>query len=526
MVTELTTDIETLDDIKKVLTSFSKKEEAYKAEIKILKEQIRSLQDKIFGRKTEKIHIDDGQLYLFDFPEPQAPAEDTPEEDITIGPHKRKKRGRKAIPDHLPRVEVIHDLKDDEKQCQCGCEKSYIGEDVSEQLDIIPSKMRVIRNIRYKYACKNCEGVDDDGPTVVIAPMPEQIIPKSIATPGLIAHVLTAKFVDALPFYRQEKQFKRMDIEIPRATMCGWAIKAADACEILLQMFKNDILSGPLINIDETTVQVLNEPGKTPQSKSYMWVFRGGPPGKSSVLFQYHPTRSGDVPALFLKGYKGIVQTDGYSGYNFLDHTPDILHVGCLAHARRKFMDVTKAARKIKKKKQKTGNADIALNYIGQLYKIEKDVKGQNLSPDELYELRQKKSVPILNEFKKWLEAIVDKTPPKGLLGKAIKYSLNQWHRISAYTEDGIIRLDNNVAENAVRPFVIGRKNWLFNSTPEGASASADLYSLIETAKANELEPYAYLKYLFTHIPNAMTTENFRALMPQYLDKSKISKNN
>lgn len=524
MVTEFTADIESLEDVKKVISAFLRKEENYKSEIKILKEQILSLQDKLYGRKTEKIHKHDGQLDLFNMLEPEPPAK--VEEEITVGPHKRKKRGRKAIPDNLPRVDVVHDLNDDEKQCQCGCMKTRIGQDVSEQLDIIPSKIQVIRNIRYKYACKKCEGVEDEGPTVVIAPMPEQLIPKSIATPGLIAHVLIAKFVDALPFYRQEKKFKRIGVDIPRATMCGWAIKAAEACEILLQMIKDEILSGPLINIDETTVQVLKEPGKTPQSKSYMWVFRGGTPDKPAISYQYHPTRAGDVAASFLKGYKGVVQTDGYSGYNFLDHADDILHVGCLTHSRRKFVDVTKAAGRYKKKTEKESNADIALRYISALYQIEREVKDQNLSPDKLHELRQKKSVPILKEFKKWLDHMVDKTPPKGLLGKAITYSLNQWHRISAYAETGFARPDNNLAENAIRPFVVGRKNWLFNAIPEGASAGAAIYSIIETAKLNDLEPYAYLRHLFTHIPEAMTTEDFKALMPQYIDKSKISKIN
>ena len=514
---------ENTSELKQKLISL---EQYYEKEIRLLKEQIRFLQDKLFGRKTEKIHRDDGQLYLFDIPEPEVPAEDSPEDEITVGTHKRKKRGRKPLPENFPRVDVIHDLSDAEKQCQCGCQKSCIGEEVSEQLDIIPAKIQVIRNIRYKYACKNCEGVDNDDPTVVTAPMPEQLIPKSIATPGLLAYIITAKFVDALPFYRQEKQFRRLGIEISRANMCRWTIKVSDACEILLQMFKDEILSGPLINIDETTVQVLKEPGKTAKSKSYMWIFLGGQPGKPVCLYQYHPGRNGDIAASFLKNYKGAVQTDGYVGYNFLTGKSDILHVGCLAHARRKFVDVTKAAGSLKNKTRVKGNADIALRYIRKLYKIERKVKEQNLSPEAVFEVRQKKAVPILKDFKKWLESIVDKTPPKGLLGKAVTYSLNQWDRLFAYTANGLVKPDNNAAENAIRPFVIGRKNWLFNSTPEGASASADMYSLIETAKANDIEPYAYLRYLFENIPTAMTKEDFKSLMPQYLDKSKLPCNN
>ena len=312
-------------------------------ENKILQEQVKNLQDKLFGRKSEKTYKDDGQLSLFDIPD--LPMSKEPEQ-VTIPEHTRKKRGRRPLPENLERIEVVHDLTEEEKQCKCGCQKSRIGQEESEQLDYIPAKVQVIKHIRYKYACKNCEGVEDDSPTVSIAGMPEQIIPKSIATPGLLAHILTAKFADALPFYRQEKQFLRMGIELPRATMCNWGMKVAISCEILLMMMEDEIIKGPMINMDETTVQVLQGPRK---SKSYMWVFKGGPPDKPIILFQYHPTRSGDVASAFLKNYKGIVQTDGYNGYNFLEGKKDILHVGCWVHARRKFKEVTKAAGNKKK---------------------------------------------------------------------------------------------------------------------------------------------------------------------------------
>lgn len=474
-------------------------------ENRILQEQIKNLQDKLFGRKSEKTVKDDGQLSLFDIPEPDVIPEAP--ESVTIAEHTRKK-GRKPLPDNLPRIEVIHDLSDEEKQCGCGHTKERIGQESSEQLEYIPAKVRVIRNIRYKYACKNCDGVEDDGPTVSIARMSEQIIPKSIATPGILAHILTAKFADALPFYRQEKQFLRMGIELPRATMCNWGMKVADACDILMGMMREDILNGPMINIDETTLRVIQGPRK---SNSYMWVFKGGPPGQAIILFQYHPTRSGDVASAFLKKYKGIVQTDGYNGYDFLETRKDILHVGCWVHARRKFKEVTKAAGN---KKNSTGNAGTALNYISRLYKIEKEARQNELTPKLLHEQRQSQSVPILKEFRKWLDARVEKVPPKSLLGKAINYTLNQWHRLIRYTEDGIIKPDNNTVENAIRPFVVGRKNWLFSNTPQGADASAVIYSLVETAKACGHDPFWYLKYLFERLPEAMTTEDYQSLLP------------
>ena len=381
------------------------------------------------------------------------------------------------------------------------------------------AKKQVIRNIRYKYACKNCEDFEDDGPTVSIARMPEQMIPKSMATPGLLAHVLTAKFGDALPFYRQEKQFARIGVELPRSTMCNWTIKVSQACEILMGFMHAQILKCPVVNIDETTVQVLKVPNR---SKCYMWVFKGGTPDKPIILFQYHPTRSGDVASQFLNGYQGIIQTDGYAGYNFLDTITGIIHVACWVHSRRKYTDVLKAAG-IKKGTPSNGNAGTALKYISKLYKIEKQAKEKELSAEEIYRERQEKAVLLLNEFKKWLDVKVEQVPPKSLLGKAINYTLNQWNRLIWYTEDGRVCPDNNVVENAIRPFAIGRKNWLFNCTPEGASASACIYSLIETAKANGLEPYWYLKYLFEHLPEAMTADEFMALMPQNIDKTLLA---
>lgn len=519
MNTDSLQDINDVKKLKEFIISFveesSKKERRYQAEIKILNEQIKSLQQQLFGKKTEKIHQDDKQRSLFeDLPEPDCSVSEEPEE-ITIGPHTRKKKGRRPLPDNLPREEVIHDIEEHEKLCGCGCTKIRCGREVSEQLEIIPAQMRVIRNIRYKYACKNCEGVEDQGPAVTIARMPEQIIPKSMATPALLAHILTAKFADALPFYRQEKQFKRLGVDLPRSTMCNWAIKVAQACDLLMEFMQKEILQSSVIGIDETTVQVIKEPKR---SKCYMWVFKRGTPDKPVIIFQYHPTRAGEVAANFLNGYQGFVQTDGYAGYNFLDDVTGIIHVACWVHARRKFVAVNKAAG-TRKGQPPTGKATTALKYISKLYKIEKQARELNLSPEQLAQKRQDEAVPILKEFKKWLNVTVEKVPPKSLLGKAIGYTLSQWHRLILYTESGLVKPDNNAVENAIRPFVVGRKNWLFSYTPEGAAASACIYSLIETAKANGLEPYWYLKYLFENLPEAMTADDFKVLMPQNVDK-------
>ncbi|GBE11745.1 transposase IS66 family protein [bacterium BMS3Abin13] len=513
MISDVSTLPDTPDSLKGIVIALQGEiaalHDRYERETRLLHEQIRLLRAQLYGRRSEKVVPADGPrpLPLFDLPEPPA---DEEEEEVRVPAHTRKKRGRKPLPEDLPRVVEVHDIDDADKVCACGCDLQQIGEEVSEQLDIIPAKVRVIRHIRPKYACPKCEGVEDDGPTVKIAPVQPQIIPKSIVSPGLLAHIMTGKFIDHTPFYRQEKQLVRLGVDVSRTSMCRWAMQAASACRPLLNLLEEELLAGPFINIDETTVQVLQEPGRSPTTKSYMWIFRRGDPRKPVLLYQYHPTRSGDVANAFLRGFQGTVQTDGYAGYDFLDHTEGIRHIGCWAHARRKFTDVTKA----QGKSRKAGAADKALSYIKKLYRLEKTARDNKYSPEQIYRMRQQEARPILDDFEKWLAKKKLQTPPKGLLGKAVAYTLNQWHRLIGYTEDGNLTIDNNMAENSIRPFVIGRKNWLFSGTPEGAEASALLYSLIETVKANKLEPYAYLRYIFEKLPLASSLEDYEALLP------------
>ena len=500
------------DDPQELKRIIETQQRRYEREIDLLREQIRLLYARIFGKKSEKGKVDPSsvQLPLFDMPEPEV----EPEKETTEVPaHTREKAGRKKLPENLPRVEVVHDIPEEEKVCACGGEMSRIGEDVSEKLDIIPAVIRVIRHIRPKYACKHCEGIESEGSVVKIAPVPKQIIEKGIATAGLLAHILTAKFCDALPFYRQERQFTRLGVKLPRATMCNWAMKATHACEPLLTMLGQLIRSGPLINSDETTVQVLAEPGRAPTTKSYMWIFRGGPAEKPALVYHYAPSRSGDVAASFLQGYKGIVQTDGYAGYDYLDKLPNVFHAGCWAHARRKFMEAKKGSGK----GNKTGSVDIALSYIRKLYAVEHEGSKKGYKPEQMRILRQEKSKPILDDFYRWISKKSLQVVPKSLLGVAVNYTLKQWHRLVEYCDHGVATPDNNAAENAIRPFVVGRKNWLFAGTPAGATASACLYSLIETAKANGLEPYKYLRYLFEKLPFAITEDDYRKLLPQNL---------
>jgi transposase len=486
-----------------------------------LEERIRLLNSVIFGAKSEKSKqiAKQDQYTLFDeagLPEPQKPQG----ESVIVPAHERKKPGRRPIPADLPRKDVIHDLPESEKVCVCGCAMTKIGEEVSEKLDIEPARVLVERHIRYKYACRGCEGVESQaqglGGAVKLAPLPAQLIPQGIVTPGLLAYTLAAKFVDALPFYRQEAQFARLGVDISRATLCNWARLVGKAIEPLIELLRIEIRSGPIIAMDETRVQVLKEPGRANTSQSYMWVMRGGPPEKPAVLFHYAPSRCGKVAKELVGDFRGYLQTDGYLGYESLGEQENICHIGCLAHVRRKFNDVLKAAGK----GAKPGTAKAVLEYLSEIYRLEAQALAAGLSPVQIADMREAKVGPILGEIEALLDVAALKSPPKSLLGAAVRYARNQWDRILAYLEDGRLRPDNNLTENAIRPFAVGRKNWLFSGSPRGAESSAAIYSLIETAKANGLEPYAYLRALFEHLPSAQTQEARKALLPQHLDRS------
>jgi transposase len=321
-------------------------EQKYQEKIHYLEERIRLLQNELFGRKSEKHYPDDHrQLPIFQPLQPDS-ADAFQDDTIVVAEHKRTKRGRRPLPKDLPRIEVIHDLAEEEKVCPCGAALSRIGEEICEKLDYVPAKIRVEKHIRYKYACKSCEGVEDDGPTVKIAPVPPALIPKSNATEGLLAHIIVSKFADGLPLYRQEKIFSRLGIDLPRATMANWGVQTAGQCSPLMDMLEKQLYSGPLINMDESPLQVLKEPGRANTNKSYMWVFCGGPPGHPTVLYRYHPTRSGEAALTFLDGYRGYIQSDDYNGYDYLGRKEGVVHLGCWAHVRRKFFDVVKVRKK------------------------------------------------------------------------------------------------------------------------------------------------------------------------------------
>ncbi len=513
-----------VDQLRALVVELHQERHEDKIEIRYLNEKIKQLIHQLYGRKSEKLFPDDHseQSSLFDDAGTSDNAEPASvDEIITVPSHTRKKKGgRKILSQNLPCIEIEHDITESEKQCGCGSQMIRIGQETSERLEMVPAHFWVERHIRPKYACKNCEGVesDDSSSNVKIAACPPQLLPKTISSPSLLSHVFVAKFCDSLPFYRQETQFLRLGFSLTRATMCNWAIKVAEKCKPLIDLLHQEILSGPLINIDESWFQVLKEEGRSPESNSFIWVYRGGIPDRLAVIYRYNASRSGTEAREFLGDYRGNILTDGYSGYDFLDIREGIVHAGCWAHVRRKYIEVT-GSKNVKNKLNLSGmgKAGKALQFIQELYAIEANAKKRGLGPELLRVERQLKSKPILDEFREWLTDNGPQIAPKSLLGKAFIYTQSQWHRLIKYLDDGTISIDNNWAENAVRPFVVGRKNWLFADTIDGAKANAALYSLIETAKCNGLEPYQYFCYLFEKLPVAQNEDQLKTLLPMNL---------
>ena len=319
---------------------------------------------------------------------------------------------------------------------------------------------------------------------------------------------MVSKYQDALPLYRQEEILKRIGVDIPRATLASWTIKTGVLVQPVINFLQDRLLAYPILAMDETPVPVLKEPGKTAESQSYLWVQRGGPPDQPIVLFDYDPGRGAQVPLRLLAGFKGILQTDGYAGYNAVVRAQGLIHAGCLAHCRRKFDEVIKAQGKHRKK----GLAEEGLAQIQKLYAVEKAAR--DFTPEDRYAYRRTHAQPLWESLHTWLTTHRPTVPPQTALGKALTYLHNEWDKLNVYLTDGRVEIDNNKTENALRPFCVGRRNWLFSDTVAGVTASANLYSLIETCKANGLEPYAYLRRLFTELPQAETLEAIEALLP------------
>ena len=392
---------------------------------------------------------------------PQTPDEHDDDTDSgkASGEKKKPKRGhRRALPPELPRIEHVIDVPEEQRVCDCGTPMVRIGEDVSEQLDIVPMQIRVIRTVRPRYACPK----GDQAP--VQMPAPAQVLPRSNFSAGFLAMLAVVKYVDGLPLARFEKVLARHGVEVPRQSLARGLIKLAQALQPLHNLARDALLDSPVIYMDETTVQVLKEPGRSPTSTSYMWVQRGGPPGKPVVLFDYHSSRSGQIPVRLLEGWQGYLMTDGYEGYAPVARTMGIEHLACAAHARRKFVEAKRSS-----PNGKSARADHALDLFGQLYRIEARLK--EASDAERFEARQTRSLPVLQKLRAWLDDTLPVVTPKSKLGEALGYLHKVWSRLVRYTERGDLPIDNNPAESAIRPFVVGRKAWLFSDTPAGAHA-------------------------------------------------------
>ncbi|MBN2564743.1 MAG: IS66 family transposase [Candidatus Eisenbacteria bacterium] len=482
-----------------------------------LREQLLLLRQKHFGASSER--LSEEQLLLMLQAEGARAAREVPEPAagaVTVKEHQRGHGGRRPLPEAWPRIEVLHDLPEDQKICpQDGQPLKRIGEEISEQLSYTPAQMRVLRHVRPKYACPVCE----EG--VAIAPPPPQLIPKSMAAPSLLAHVAVSKYADAVPLYRQTKVLERHGADLPRSTLASWMIRSGEAVQPLINLSRDVLLQGFMMQCDETRQKVLKEPGKSAQSWSYIWAQRGGPPGAPVILFDYDPSRSGEVPKRLLAGFEGrYLQVDGYTGYDaFFRENPGVRRVGCWAHQRRKFDEAFKVQQQVKgkrgksrQKQLKTSKALEGLNWIRKLYEVERQAAG--LSAEERYRLRQARGQPILAAIKEWLQQVKPQVPPKSLTGRALGYLSDHWENLVRYLEDGRLEIDNNAVENAIRPIALGRKNIRFSDTVRGAEAGANLYSLIETAKANGLEPQTYLCLVFRDLPSAACVEDYERLLP------------
>lgn len=459
--------------------------------IKNLETVLIDLRKHRFGVSSEKQNSksNDAQIPLFNEAEelngikPKTKAKD-----------KKKKTGkRKPLPVMLERVEKVRDIKTDQKTCpKDGAQLKHIGEDTSEQLLYIPARFKVIKHKRFKYACPKCNQ------HILTADKPTDPIPKSIATPELLSYVTVSKYADGLPLYRLSGMFKRLDISISRTNLAMWMIKCGILVQPLINLLEDKLSEQPYIHVDETTVQVLREAGKKASSKSYMWVRQA----VNITLFDYSPSRSATVAKKLTQDYTGTIMTDGYRGYDQLTNN----RLGCWAHARRYFIRVLDQAEHI--------GARNMVNLIGELYQIEKQIKIKTEPPDKKQTIRQDKSAAVLEKIKALKDTSLQTCTPKSTFGEALGYLHNQWPKLIGYIENGHYPIDNNAAENAIRPFVIGRKNWLFANSVGGAKASANLYGLIETAKAHNLNPEKYLCEIYRQLPMAKTVKEIEKLLP------------
>ena len=476
-------------------------------QVEYLLSQMRLARHKQFGASSEKSEYDVRQLSLFNEAEFfTAPTPDTELIEIEKHYRKRTRLTTDKLPDDLPVEVVEYEVSEAERICpDCGEPLHKIGQDCRRELVIIPAQAKIREHVRHVYACRHCE-VTSDHVLIMKAALPEPVIKGGFASPEAIAHIITQKFVMSVPLYRQEQEWNRQGIKLSRQTMSNWLIRAAeDWLEPIYNELKRQLVKRNVLHADETTLQVLKEPGKTAQSKSYMWLYRtSGDAEHPIVLYDYQPDRKAKRPQEFIRDFKGYLHADGYEGYHKLP--AQITIVGCWAHLRRKFDEALKS---IPEKYQAESLALVGKHYCDKLFELER--KFTELTPQARFEKRQETSKPLMEEFFAWVDSCG--ALPKSPVGKASYYAKSQRKYLERYLEDGRLEISNNRAERSIKPFVIGRKNFLFAFSPKGAKASAIVFSLIETAKENGINPYDYLLRIFQQAPNRTPAVN---LLPHH----------
>jgi transposase len=491
------------------------------AKVEWLMEQFRLAQHRRFGASSEKSYNDSfAQMNLFNESEIESDILVPEPEIVEIEKHFRKRKNMvnaDKLPTNLPMETILHELDEEEQFCpECEGHLHVMGkETLRRELKFIPAKAVIVEHTRNVYACRDCEK-DECGVPIVKAQVVNPVIKGGFASPEAIAHIATQKFVMAVPLYRQEQEWNRFGIELSRQTMSNWLIKATfQWLEPVYDALVEILCLRNVLHADETSLQVLHEDGKPAKSKSYMWLYRtSGDTINPIVLYEYQPDRKAEHPKRFLKNFSGYLHADGYDGYH--DISDDVKVVGCFAHARRKFDEAIKG---LSKKDQTNSTAGIGKQFCDKLFSLERDFT--DLTTAERFQKRQELSKPVFDEFYKWVGTL--NPPPKTGLNTAIVYVRNQREYLGRYLEDGRLEISNNRAERSIKPFVIGRKNWLFANTPRGAKVSAIMFSITETAKENGLNPYEYLTYVFTNAPNwdiPNNINNLERLLPWFAPDS------
>lgn len=497
---ELPNDIQTLKQL--VLTLYKNKVQ--------LEYQLEILRRRLFGHRSEK--VDPAQLALWlgqaeaasstsppqeepqeasagrtDSPEPPSPAPPKPKP-------KRKGHGRGPLPEQLPRRRIEHVPPPEELVCSCGQPMRRFAEDKTEVLEYVPASVVVLEHVRPKYSCPHCQD------QVVSQPAPHLPIEQGRPGPGMLAYVLASKYADHLPLHRLQGILQRCGIRPARSTLCGWVEQAAKALQPIVEEMKRQVLKSPIVQSDDTPIPVLCK-GKPHTRRGAMWVYLD----QDHVIFEYTPTRAGTGPQNFLSGYKGYLQGDAYRGYDALFSSGTIIEVGCWAHLRRYFVDAQLS---------EPGYAAQALALIGQLYKVDRDAREQGLDASARLVLRQQRAGPIVAELRQWIDELRPRILPKSPLGQALTYAHNQWRALNRFLEDGRLELDNNASERSLRRVAVGRKNWMFAGSDEGARRAAIIYSLVASCCLHGVDPFGYLRDVLERV-NTHPAKRIHELLPK-----------